>query len=289
MAIPDFLQPVRDLFFGTKINQGYGCTGYYLEGRYGTCPHFHLGIDYDMRVGTKVYSPASGTIIESGWNPVYGNRIIVRTAEGYTAMLAHLSQLSARIGTTVKAGDLLGLSGNTGSASSGPHLHFEIRDRSGQPVNPCGGGSMTSEICDTPSKIFNGIKSIFKWDALGATPTEVVPPTPTTGGTGSIQDAINNFMSGILQGTFPGLSVINQALKNDVVPITFVLLTGVVLSFTGLKMLGKQSEVKAVTNVAIEPIRAVKSGSKKVARVGAAVASRGASEATGIGSKIEAS
>ena len=85
------------------------------------------------------------------------------------------------------------------------------------------------------------------------------------------------------------MSAINQALKTDVVPITFVLLTGVVLSFTGLKMLGKQSEVKAVTNVAIEPIRAVKSGSKKVARVGAAVASRGTSEATGIGSRIEAS
>lgn len=70
---------------------------------------------------------AAGTVVKAstGWNGGYGNIVQVDHGNGYTTFYAHCSELKVTVGQKVKAGDVLGLIGNTGD-SDGPHLHFEV-------------------------------------------------------------------------------------------------------------------------------------------------------------------
>jgi murein DD-endopeptidase MepM/ murein hydrolase activator NlpD len=56
----------------------------------------------------------------------YGYYVLVRHYNGFETLYAHLSRQDVKVGQTVKAGEVIGLGGNTGR-SSGPHLHFEVR------------------------------------------------------------------------------------------------------------------------------------------------------------------
>lgn len=89
----------------------------------------HTGVDFRVPTGTKVVSAMNGTVLESGsvsWGPSYGVSVIIDHGKGVRAIYAHLSALKVKKGDTVKEGELIGLSGNTGN-STGPHLHFESR------------------------------------------------------------------------------------------------------------------------------------------------------------------
>lgn len=97
----------------------------------------HHAIDVGIPTGTKVSSPTKGKVIYAGWNNQgYGNLVEIRTADGKTVYLAHLSQLNARVGQSVDPGTVIGLSGSTGN-STGPHLHYEVRTSGGysNPLN----------------------------------------------------------------------------------------------------------------------------------------------------------
>jgi len=76
--------------------------------------------------GTVVAAAADGVVIQSGENGGYGISIYVDHGNGIITRYGHLSQAYAQVGRTVKQGETIGLSGNTGN-STGPHLHFEIR------------------------------------------------------------------------------------------------------------------------------------------------------------------
>lgn len=96
------------------------------------CPHIHLAIDYICIIGTPVFAVKAGTIIGQGKNAFDGAELLyLRLRRGtkfdVTALYYHLSANSYRykIGTTVKKGNVVALSGNTGW-STGPHLHFEL-------------------------------------------------------------------------------------------------------------------------------------------------------------------
>jgi murein DD-endopeptidase MepM/ murein hydrolase activator NlpD len=95
----------------------------------------HSGIDIGAPLGTKLYSPFSGTVVQAGWNGGYGNSVTIRLPNGYLLILGHLSSVSVKPGQQVDAGSFLGLSGSTGY-STGPHVHVEMRDPSGRIVNP---------------------------------------------------------------------------------------------------------------------------------------------------------
>jgi murein DD-endopeptidase MepM/ murein hydrolase activator NlpD len=94
----------------------------------------HPGLDIAIPIGSPVRASGGGTVLEAGTHAEYGNYVLVQHPETYQSLYGHLSRLTVRPGTPVKAGDVLGLSGNSGR-SSAPHLHFEIR-RSGRPVDP---------------------------------------------------------------------------------------------------------------------------------------------------------
>lgn len=86
----------------------------------------HPAVDVAVPVGTLVSSPADGTVVWAGWEDSgYGNLVIV--ASGATRFyMAHLAEPNVRVGQQVRAGDIVGLSGNSGR-STGPHLHYEVR------------------------------------------------------------------------------------------------------------------------------------------------------------------
>ncbi|HLR47352.1 MAG TPA: M23 family metallopeptidase [Deinococcales bacterium] len=88
----------------------------------------HGGIDIAANTGTPVAASRSGTVTFSGWNGAYGYVIYVDHGDGSETRYAHLSALHAGAGQVVAQGDTIGLTGSTG-ASTGPHLHFEIRQQ----------------------------------------------------------------------------------------------------------------------------------------------------------------
>jgi murein DD-endopeptidase MepM/ murein hydrolase activator NlpD len=87
----------------------------------------HNGVDFSATVGTPVKAAADGVVAWVDTDADYGNYIrIWHKALGVHSFYAHLSKQNVVVGATVKAGDVIGLSGNTGN-STGPHLHFELR------------------------------------------------------------------------------------------------------------------------------------------------------------------
>ncbi|MEY3746412.1 MAG: hypothetical protein RIQ76_953 [Pseudomonadota bacterium] len=87
----------------------------------------HSGIDLDLETGDTVRTCWSGKVRYAKYNDGgFGNLVIVRHYNGLETFYAHLSKLIVVPDQDVKAGDVLGLGGNTGR-SYGAHLHFEVR------------------------------------------------------------------------------------------------------------------------------------------------------------------
>lgn len=96
---------------------------------------FHAGIDLAAPVGTDVMACKGGTVAGIGqMNSVYGNFITIDHGGGKTSVYAHLSKMSVGKGDKVTRGQKIGEVGTTGM-STGPHLHFEIREN-GNPSDP---------------------------------------------------------------------------------------------------------------------------------------------------------
>ena len=95
----------------------------------------HTGMDLAVPTGTPIRAALSGTVTVSKYNAGgYGYYVMIDHGNGLTTLYGHCSQLLARVGQTVQAGDIIALSGSTGR-STGPHLHFEVRVN-GERTNP---------------------------------------------------------------------------------------------------------------------------------------------------------
>ncbi|MEU0335073.1 M23 family metallopeptidase [Streptomyces sp. NPDC006193] len=94
----------------------------------------HTGIDFPVSYGTTVVAATDGTVTTK-WNSAYGNMMIVTAKDGTQTWYCHLSSYTVASGTTVKAGQPIAFSGNSGN-STGPHLHFEVRPAGGAAIDP---------------------------------------------------------------------------------------------------------------------------------------------------------
>jgi len=95
---------------------------------------YHYGIDVKLSTGDSLFAAFDGVVRIVRRSASYGNVIVIRHNNGLETLYAHLSKNKVKINQEVKAGDLIGLGGNTGR-STGPHLHFETRYL-GAPINP---------------------------------------------------------------------------------------------------------------------------------------------------------
>lgn len=94
----------------------------------------HHGIDIAGNTGSPILAAKEGRVIKSGWEQGYGNVVIIDHGGGIASVYAHCSSLIAKVGQTVKQGQVIAKVGSTGY-STGPHLHFEVR-KNGNVVNP---------------------------------------------------------------------------------------------------------------------------------------------------------
>ena len=128
---PAWVVPVKKY----KLTAGYAQAG----SRWSST---HSGQDFAVPLGTPVGSVRGGTVVKAGPNgggdgPAYGNAVVIKHGNGTYSQYAHLSQIDVKVGQTVKTGQNIARSGNTGN-SSGPHLHLEIRTSPnfGSAINP---------------------------------------------------------------------------------------------------------------------------------------------------------
>ncbi len=94
----------------------------------------HYGIDVAARERSAVNAAASGLVVYSGWDDVYGNIVILAHGEKYITVYAHNSVNLVKTRDRVRRGQRIALLGSTGR-STGPHLHFEVWN-DGIPENP---------------------------------------------------------------------------------------------------------------------------------------------------------
>lgn len=120
-ALPTFRWPVRG-----KVVTSYGAK---------TNGKSNDGINLAVPEGTPVKAAEDGVVAYSG-NELkgYGNLVLVRHANGYVTAYAHASELLVKRGDTIKRGQVIAKSGQSGEVAS-PQLHFEIRKGS-SPVDP---------------------------------------------------------------------------------------------------------------------------------------------------------
>jgi murein DD-endopeptidase MepM/ murein hydrolase activator NlpD len=95
----------------------------------------HYGTDYVMKERSPVFASANGYVVFADYTPNFGYTIIINHQEDYVTKYLHCTSLLKKEGDIVKQGELIALSGNSGTESSGPHLHFEIW-KNGKPINP---------------------------------------------------------------------------------------------------------------------------------------------------------
>lgn len=114
--------------------------GYVTRGQAGnaigsdTPSESHPGVDIAVPIGSPVRAAGGGTVLQAGEEAEYGRFVLLEHPGGFQTLYGHLSRITVATGQLVAAGEVLGLTGNTGR-SSGPHLHFELR-REGEPVDP---------------------------------------------------------------------------------------------------------------------------------------------------------
>ncbi len=96
---------------------------------------FHRGIDLAAKEGTIINSPVNSKVLFAGTLKGYGNCIKLRTEDGKTFVFGHLKEIDVKEGETISKGMRIGEVGSTGR-STGPHLHFEIRDKNNKAFDP---------------------------------------------------------------------------------------------------------------------------------------------------------
>jgi hypothetical protein len=122
----DFRFPLRQI----QVSSPYGPRVNPVTGR----PGVHRGLDLAAPEGTEVYAVKSGVVIDLGEDPVLGKYVMISHDSNWVSLYGHLSAIDTSLHATVQSGSLIARVGSTGQ-STGPHLHFELR-QNGQTRDP---------------------------------------------------------------------------------------------------------------------------------------------------------
>ena len=131
-------RPVANSF---RITSPFGMRVHPVTGK----KRMHKGVDFGTPFGTSVASAGDGKVVKAGTGNGYGNVVYIDHGNGVTTRYAHLSSFTVKPGDSVKAGQEIAKSGDSG-LGSGPHLHFEVRqnDEAKDPLSFIGGSSVVS-------------------------------------------------------------------------------------------------------------------------------------------------
>ncbi len=145
-----FLDP--DGFYTFPVRGGGELTNGYWAGRtrgkeqterlkhLGVCSNCHLSVDIAAPIGTPVVAIAGGTVLHAERDhPEMGNWIEYKTSDRLTVRYLHLSTIEVEEGTRIYEGQQIGRVGNTGRPGGkkiDAHLHVQIRDAQGNPIDP---------------------------------------------------------------------------------------------------------------------------------------------------------
>jgi murein DD-endopeptidase MepM/ murein hydrolase activator NlpD len=107
-----------------RVTSDFGMRRHPIEGHMA----LHGGIDFGAPRGTPVYATADGVVEWAAQHESSGMGKMIRLLHnyGFSSVYGHLDQIEVKSGNYVRRGELIGYSGNTG-ASTGPHLHYEVR------------------------------------------------------------------------------------------------------------------------------------------------------------------
>jgi len=120
---------VKSLPEGWPLKQGRVSSKYGWRGR-----RMHKGIDIAAKRGTPVFSVEEGVVLRSKYVRGYGNLVEIQHSDMYSTRYGHNSKILVKVGDQVSRGQVIALVGSTGR-SSGPHIHFEVR-QSKVAINP---------------------------------------------------------------------------------------------------------------------------------------------------------
>ena len=123
--------PLRDIF----VTQPWGVNFFDFYQKMGL--PYHPGVDFRARSGCKLYASNGGKVINCGTYSDGGLGIEIQYPAGWSSFYYHLKEILVKIGDTVIAGDLIGLTNNTGKFTTADHLHLELRVN-GKKINPAG-------------------------------------------------------------------------------------------------------------------------------------------------------
>lgn len=135
---------------------------------------FHAGTDYAAPIGTPVVSIADGVVTASQRSWGAGRYVVVRHDDGSESKYFHLDERAVERGARVQQGDLVGVVGKTGRVT-GPHLHFELRDARGVPIDMAAARWPGSVSVDDDGRA--DLAARLRW--LRAPPTRGWPSTIT--------------------------------------------------------------------------------------------------------------
>ena len=106
----------------TKLSSTFKMRVHPITGVY----KLHTGIDIPAPIGTNFLAANEGIVVKASYNSAYGNMVMVDHGGGVSTLYAHGDEIMVTLGQTVKKGDVVLKTGNTGN-STGPHAHFEVR------------------------------------------------------------------------------------------------------------------------------------------------------------------
>lgn len=122
----DLIRPVKT----TQINDDF--EAHVKRGAYTP------GLDYNCAVGETVWAADRGVVVAASNNPNSGagKNVTIRHRDGSQTIYFHLSEVFVGNGQRVKQKEPIGKTGNTGTQTTGPHLHFALKDNKGKFIDP---------------------------------------------------------------------------------------------------------------------------------------------------------